>query len=82
MIYATEVAAVMLVVLLRGKLHDLMWVCVCCACDVLVVDIFWLCDLRRFGKSACFAPSVAAATTRACFLVRVQPHFLSDKLHL
>jgi hypothetical protein len=30
MIYATEVAAVVLVVLLRGKLHDLMWVCVLC----------------------------------------------------
>jgi hypothetical protein len=53
------------VVLLRGELHDLLYmrVCVCVLCDVRV-DIFRLCDLR-------FDPSVAAATTRACFLVRV-----------
>ena len=62
MMYAT---GVLVVVLLHGELHDWMYVGVLCACDVLVVDIFWLCDLRRFGKSACFAPSVAAATTRA-----------------
>jgi hypothetical protein len=28
--YATRVAAVMVVVLLCGELHDLMWVCVLC----------------------------------------------------
>ena len=80
--YAAEVAAmVWVVLLLRGELHDLMYVGVLCV-TFCSVDIFWLCDLRRFGKCACFDPSVAAATTRACFLVRVQPHFLSDKLHL
>ena len=35
--YATEVAAMKLgVVLLRGELHDLMYVWVCCAGDVLL----------------------------------------------